>query len=405
MRWSEAANAFAWCVRSSSRRPFTPSLGHKDTPMTPRPAAPVEAARGLMLLGVFHIHALYACLDHLGDGGLARQAQWQIKALAPHVVLYFALAGMTSRSLADKAWPVVLQRSLMLLLVALFSHAPGVLLQYALWKPWTSAIGVLAEIARPIVDGTGYSTFVAWFFVVLAITRLFAFAFAKGWRYSMAALGGAAVCVVAARWLGLADNFYEWRNWPAALALFVLGTRIAPTWRVPHAVGALSAAAGLALPLINRPALWSEGPCWTCDAGFVAQPMVGGYGFMPLYFAQEGVAVIGLLWLSQAAAALPVGRFLAYVGRRSLPLLVLHGWVILSLYGLAAYAVPRSAGVWLFVAIVIVNTALHLALYRLLTTPLDRFVALCSATSRWMLARLRIAPAANRRNRVTTPPR
>ncbi len=373
--------------------------------MTPRAATPVEAARGLLLLGVFHIHALHAAIDHLGTGEVARLAQWQIKALSPHVVLYFALAGMTSRSLANKAWPVVLQRSLMLLVVALFSHALGVLLLYLFGQPRMSSVDALAEMARPIVDGTGHSTFVAWFFVALAVTRLFAFAWANGWPRFVAALGVAAGVVVAARWLGLAENFYEWRHWPAAVVMFLLGTRIGPTWRVPHAVGAVASVAGLTLPLVNRPALWSEGPCWSCDAAFVAEPMVGAYGFAPLYFVQAGVALVGLLWLMQAAAALPLGRLLAYVGRRSMPLLVLHGWLILSLYGFAPYLLPRWAGVWMFLVIFAVNTALHLVLYRRLATLLDRFIALCSATSRWLLARLRLAPGARRRSEATQPPK
>jgi hypothetical protein len=373
--------------------------------MTPRPAAPVEVGRGLLLLGVFHIHALYAALDHLGSGDLASQAQWQIKALAPHVVLYFALAGMTSRSLADKAWPHVIQRSLLLLLVALFSHALGMLILQAILPPRKSTFDLLVEIARPIIHGTGYSTFVAWFFVVLAVTRLFAFALGKGWQYFVVLLACAATGVMAGRWFGLPDNLYEWRNWPAALVMFWLGTRIAPTWRVPHAAGVLSVIAGLALPLINRPALWQDGVCLACDTGFVAQPMVGGYGFMPMYFLQEGIAVIGLLYLAQGAAALSVGRFLAYVGRRSMPLLLLHGWLILLLYGLIPYVLPREAGAWLFVAILAVNTVLHLALYRLLQWPLDRFIALCSAASRRLTVPLRAVLRGGHRRSAMEPPR
>ncbi len=373
--------------------------------MTPRPAAPVEVGRGLLLLGVFHIHALYAALDHLGNGELARQAQWQIKALAPHVALYFSLAGMTSRSLADKAWPLVVQRSLLLLLVALFSHTLGVLILQALSTPRKSALDLVVEIARPVVEGTGYSTFVAWFFVVLAVTRLFAFALAKGWQSAIAALACAATFVVAGRWFGLPDNLYEWRNWPAALVLFWLGTRIAPAWRVPHAVGVLSVIAGLALPLINRPTLWRDGVCLACDTSFVAQPMVGGYGFMPMYFLQEGIAVIGLLWLSQRAATLSVGRFLAYVGRRSMPLLLLHGWLILLLYGLIPYVVPRHGGAWLFVAIFAVNSALHLLLYRLLQWPLDRFIALCSAASHRLTMPLRAVLRGGHRRSAMEPRR
>ncbi len=345
---------------------------------------PVEAARGLLLLGVFHIHALYASLEHLGE--VARQAQWQIKVLAPHVALYFALAGMTSRSLADKAWPAVVHRSLMLLLLALFSHALGVLILQALLKPWPSVPTLLAEVARPLVYGTGYATSVEWFFVVLAVVRLFAFAAARGWHRLLFALVAAAALVSAARFLGAPDNAYEWRNWPAALLLFWLGTRLAPNWRVPHALGLICAVAGLTLPLLNRPALLRDGPCLTCDIDFVAQPMLGGYGVMPLYLLQEGVATLGLLWLAQQVAPLRLGRFLAWVGRHSLQLLLLHGWVSVATYGLIWQVLPSAPGSWLFMAIFLVNTALHLLLYRLLRRPLDRVVALCAAASRRLVA-------------------
>jgi peptidoglycan/LPS O-acetylase OafA/YrhL len=121
---------------------------------------------------------------------------------------------------------------------------------------------------------------------------------------------------------------------------------------------------------------------------------------MPLYFLQEGIAVIGLLWLAQSLAALSPGRFLAYVGRRSMPLLLLHGWLILLLYGLIGPVLPRGAGVWLFGIIFAVNTVLHLALYRLLQRPLDRFIALCSAASHRLM---RLLPRASRRGPLAPP--
>jgi hypothetical protein len=364
----------------------------------------VEIARGLLLLGVFHIHALHALLDHLGNGDAARLAWWQIKLLSPHVVLFFALSGMTSAALADKTFAIVAVRSLMLLLVAAGSHAIGVVIQYALWKPWQSSLDALAELVQPIILGTGYVNFIGWFFVVLAVVRVFAFMLAWNARLFVLAAAITVAAIAVSQRLGLADNVYEWRAWPAAMVLFVLGTRIPSGWRVPHWVGLPATIAGLLLPLINRPTLWTEGVCLRCDPQFVAQPMVGGYGFMPLYFAQEVVAVFGLLWLAGLLTRTPLARALAWVGRRSLQLLVLHGWIVLSVYGLAALVAAPSSGAWLFPAVFAANTLLHVLLYTVFSKPLGVFFMACSATSRRLVAMARAA-ARTARRRVAPPSR
>jgi hypothetical protein len=365
--------------------------------MTPKPVEPAEVARGLMLLGVLHIHALIATLDHFGDSPNGRLAYLQIKLLAPNVAVFFALAGMSSRSLGAKLWPVAVQRSLMLVLLAWFSHLVGVVIQHMLWTPWPAALPLLKTLVRPLAYGIGHSTFVPWFLVVLAVARLFAYACARGWRWFVLALVGAVALVAASRAAGLPDNFYDWKRWPAAVVMFLIGMRLSPSWRVPHTLGLLGFIGALALSVVNRPALWREGVCLDCDLLFIAQPMVGEFGSMPVYFVQQGLAVIFLLWLSQQIAASPAKRLLAYIGRHSIQLLVLHGWVILSFYGLTYYLLPRSVGAWVFVAIFAINVALHLALYRLLASPLGRCLAMCSAASHRLVSMARAAPRAWRR--------
>ncbi len=347
-----------------------------------------------MLLGVLHIHALIATLDHFGDSANGRLAYLQIKLLAPNVAVFFALAGMSSRSLGAKAWPVVVQRSLMLVLVAWFSHVVGVFIQHLLWTPLPAALPLLKTLLRPLAYGIGHSTFVPWFLIVLAVARLFAYAWVRGWHWFLLALAGAVVLLAAARASGLPDNVYDWRRWPAAVAMFLVGMRLSPTWRVPHTLGLLGLIGALALSIVNRPALWREGVCLDCDLLFIAQPMGGEFGSMPVYFVQQGLAVIFLLWLSQQAAASPAKRLLAYIGRHAIQLLVLHGWVILSFYGLTYYVLPRSVGAWVFVAIFAINVALHLALYRLLASPLSGCLALCSAASRRLVSAARLVPRA-----------
>jgi hypothetical protein len=235
---------------------------------------------------------------------------------------------------------------------------------------------------RPIVLGTEYTNVVGWFFVVLAVVRVLAYLLSWRWGAFVLAVVIAVAAIVASERLGLPDNLYEWRHWPAALLMFMLGTRLARTRRIPHWLGLTAAAAGLALPLANRPGLWAEGVCLRCDPQLVAQPIVGGYGFLPLYAAQEVAALVGLLWLAGLLARTPLAHALAWVCHRSLPLLVLHGWVILSVYGLVVSIVVPSMGAWLLLAVFAANTALHLLLYRLLAKPLGLFFSACSATSR-----------------------
>jgi peptidoglycan/LPS O-acetylase OafA/YrhL len=349
-------------------------------------AQPVDVARGLLLLGVLHIHVLHWLVDHLADAGTARLAGLQIKLLTPHVALFFALSGMTSAELGNKSFAIVAQRSLLLILVAAFSHAIGVLIQYALWRPWRDGVDPWAEVLRPIVLGTGHVNVIGWFFIVLAVVRVLAFVLSSNWRAFTLVVTVAVAAIVACQRLGLPDNLYEWRHWPAALLMFLLGTRLARLQRVPHWIGLPAAVAGLVLPTFNRPGLWAEGVCLRCDPQFVAQPIVGGYGFWPLYAAQEALAVVGLLWLAWLLAQTSLAHALAWVGRRSLQLLVLHGWVILSAYGVIAFIAVPSAGAWLFVAVFAANTLLHLVLYKIFAKPLGLFFSACSASSRRLVA-------------------
>jgi peptidoglycan/LPS O-acetylase OafA/YrhL len=362
----------------------------------------IDVARGIVLLGVFYVHALYILLNHFGDPGVLQLAWLQIKLLAPHVVLFFALSGMTSAGLPEKSLRIVGNRAVLLILIAIFSHVIGVLIEHTLWKPWTPIGGLLKEIVKPIVLGTGHSTYVAWFFVVLAVVRCFAFLLASNRRHFFVALAVAAAAVGAAELLQFPGDFYEWRNWPAAFLMFLLGTYLVRGWRVPHAVGLTAAVVGLGLSLVNRPELFTEGICLHCDIQFVAGPEIGGQGVMPLYLVQELLTLIGLLWLSRVMAMTPLARALAWFGRRSLKLLVLHGWVILSFYGLAAHVLLESSSAWLFAAVFAGYTLLHFLLYEIVNRPLNRFMLACSQASRRLVA---LFPSGARGDRRGTSPR
>jgi hypothetical protein len=330
-------------------------------------------------VGVFHAHATYALMEHFSDPESIRMAALQLKALTVHVTLFFALAGMTSHALADKTLASVLSRSAMLLAVGALAHVVGVFLAYMVWKPWHSLYDFARDIGKPLVYGTEHTSF-SWFFIVLAVVRLLAFAWLRHRAIFFAAL--ALVAMVAAAPVRLPDNLYEWRYWPAAFALFMLGTRVPVGWRVPHWAGIMGTALGLTLPLVNHPTLLSDGLCLECHPQFILEPKLGSYGVPALFFFHVGASLFGLLWLAQQLVRTRAQPLLAYVGRHSLQLLVLHGWITWSVYALAGYVKLQSGGVALFVAVFVVNTALHLALYGVLRRPLDAAILLCSRLGR-----------------------
>jgi peptidoglycan/LPS O-acetylase OafA/YrhL len=86
--------------------------------------------------------------------------------------------------------------------------------------------------------------------------------------------------------------------------------------------------------------------------------------------------------MAQAFASTPLARPLAWLGRNSLTLLVVHGWMILSAYGLVRWVWPGTGGAWLFIVVFVVNVALHAGALFLLKSPLDKMVFACSALSK-----------------------
>jgi fucose 4-O-acetylase-like acetyltransferase len=347
----------------------------------------VEIARAMALFCVFYVHALHGVIDLYKGQPTYWPAVVQVKVLSPHVAVFFALAGMTSQALGSRPWPHVAKRCLMLLLLAFVTHVIGVLILHTLWTPWPSPGGLVRELLRPAVHGTGHSTFVAWFFVALAAARAFGYAWHRGWRVFTVVVACAAAVVALSQSLGLSADFYYWHTWPAAALMFVLGTYLRPEWRVPRLLGFVCLVAGLTLPVLNRPGLWTEGVCLACEPEFTSQPVVGGFGFAPLYFALEVVILIGWLWLAQCLATTPLRQVLVQAGRNSLQLLTLHGWVLLTLYAAAAHVVRstdfigRFGGWWLFPTAMVVLAAVHLFLLCLVGRPINALVSACATLS------------------------
>jgi peptidoglycan/LPS O-acetylase OafA/YrhL len=340
-----------------------------------------EIARGFLILGVLHVHVMYALSYSVGSPEMSPMAWMKIKVLSPGVAAFFVLAGMGSKHLAARPTRLVLSKSLMLWLLTVVSHILGVALSHLVYEEWVSWRAFAMTVIKPIVYGTGYATFVSWFFTVLATVRVLVHLLGRlPWLFLPVVLALVAL-LLAANARGLPDNLHEWRNWPAAFLLFLIGMRIPNNLTVPQWAGPLAFVAACLIGMINSPTLLSHGPEWNREPTFVAEPMIGRFGFAPLFFLQIAAAMVFLIWLGRTAYGTLPGRILRYFGSNSLQILLLHGLVIVSLYPLATRLFPDRESIILFVAILIVNPALHALIYRLAQQPLHGMIRACGRLS------------------------
>lgn len=341
-------------------------------------------ARGYLLTFVFYVHALYLLIAAMPDpAATAPAAAVQIKMLAPHITAFFFLSGLGARALGRRDFRTVLQQSLMLILVSWLTHIVGFLIAAGIYGGYSTPRSFVVSMIKPIVLGTNDSTFVAWFFSVLAVARMGAWLFERNkWGFAAAA-AVLATMAAGSLALGMPDNIYEWRNWPLATLFFILGMRFPRDRRIGAAAGVAALAVSIVLAWFNQPRLYTTGPCWDCDLTFVAQPMVGQYGALPVFFVQEAAFCLFLLWASQLQVRWVSTAALA-IGTRSLQLLVVHGWVIAATFPFLSSLMPQHENPGLLIAMFILGPCVYLALYRLLRWPIDRAIAACLAVARWI---------------------
>lgn len=335
-----------------------------------------ETARGFLLLGVFFIHGLYSITWDMNDWHQAPISFSLIKILAPQISIYFFLSGISMRSLGKKSLRAVLPNSVMLIFLAWVSEGLGIAVENLLYGGFGTGALFLRHAVKPMIYGTGGCTFVTWFFTVLAAGRLFAWLFERNKLIFAASWAVLVLLILLGKRLHLPDNLWEWRNWPAATLFIVIGMKLPRDWRVPRWLGLAGLAGGLVLTWFDVPGMWKTAPCLTCHIDFVAEPMVGSYGFLPVFLIEQLLFFFFMLWAAQNPPAWlgAVGR---YFGRASLQFLLLHGWLIISLIPAITSLFPPHESVALVLGILLLNPPLHAAIFRFTENALNRVIAGC----------------------------
>jgi fucose 4-O-acetylase-like acetyltransferase len=252
--------------------------------------------------------------------------QWQV-IYSFHMMLFFFISGAVNRSLAKKAWPNILRGSLRLLALAWVVHIAGALLAIALHPELRSSFGAAAwSIVDPILEGYKWSVGVLWFLTSLCFVQILAYLTLR--RFPAIAVVIAAMAATAIT--AYLPEQYMMRTWAPGLSFFALGFLFSQ-WQVRWPFWA-------ALPLfvslifiapLNHGCTFSfTQTCGNPQYGpFGVQMFAGNYGFLPLFFLSSLIGSLTVVCLSAGFARLSASDLLAYMGRKSLELFFINGFV------------------------------------------------------------------------------
>ena len=300
----------------------------------------IDICRGIGILLVLYGHAIEMALDKYVAATGEPFRQWQL-IYSFHMPLFFMLSGAVHR---HKGVAHALRSAAFLIALALATHVIGWLVRSASILIEMDHMVNWNALWRPFYTLCWFSTTVTWFLAALGLVQVvhaLMCAAAPAWRWAMfAALVGATI------WHHMTHrHVLQLAALLPALAFFHLGWMFAtsrsarqhleslPGWQL-LAMAAVLAVMLVALAPLNQGCLFN--PMARCDnmrGGFVVFVGSGVLGFIPLFMlsALLGSALVHILavLLRRLPAVRALPDALAWVGRQSLLLLLLNGFVLM----------------------------------------------------------------------------
>jgi fucose 4-O-acetylase-like acetyltransferase len=285
------------------------------------------------------------------------------------MMLFFLVSGAVNRSLPKKPWPEVLRGSLRLLALAWVVHIIGAIfgLSFGYYPDATRSVWTMAlAIFEPILKGSFWSVGVLWFLTSLCCVQLLAYVLLR----RIPALAVAAVAMLGTAGAVDLPNYFLLKTWLPGLSFFALGYFLSqrqmrfPYWLfVP-----LLAAVILLAPLNTGCPFTLDKTCSNVGSGLFGVWMFAGiYGFLPLFFLSSLLGSVATVSLSAGLARIrAASELFAYIGRNSLDLFILNGFVATFLnYYIAQIHWPQLNAL-LYAGLAIGMVALHLVAMLLL---------------------------------------
>jgi len=298
----------------------------------------LDVARGIGILLVLYGHALEILIKERPDQVLTQSAfdQWQV-IYAFHMPLFFLVSGAVNLNIKEKSLRQVAENSLGLIFLAFIVHIAGsVVLFFDRVLPWTD-LEVLKETFTPLIKGAGFSTVVLWFLYAIAVVQfLFYLAMRSGelekprHRLALTAVLGL-LCGVSI--LGLLfpnlPSYLQFKAWFLGLVYFAVGYFLSRTRRIalPLILAVPLLALLIVLAPLNHGCTFNLTPSCTdpsTPGHFAASVITGEIGNWLLFVTTALVGCAATLSLSR----LKILRPLAYLGRCSLELFLVNGFVL-----------------------------------------------------------------------------
>jgi fucose 4-O-acetylase-like acetyltransferase len=341
-----------------------------------------DIVRGLGMVLVIYGHLLEPIYPaHNGRPLIeAAAAQWQV-IYSFHMMLFFLISGVVNRNLPKKAWPDVLRASLRLLALAWVVHIIGAIVVLILYPEARSSLGnALWVIIDPILEGYKWSVGVLWFLSALCFVQIMAF-------FTLRRFPALAVVLVAMAATAITPYLpeqYLLKTWLPGLAFFALGYLFAqqqvrwPFWAfVPFIAAAI-----LLAPLNHGCSFSFTGTCGSVPFG--VRMFAGSYGFLPLFFLSSLVGSLAVMCLSVGLGRVRGWELLAYMGRKSLELFIINGFVATFLFGYFWQMEWPHLTILHYIALFIGIVAAHLLALQVLAIPLKWINDAALAISEWL---------------------
>jgi fucose 4-O-acetylase-like acetyltransferase len=297
----------------------------------PKRDATWDIARGIGMVLVIYGHLLEPMYPAHGGRPLVEAAadQWQV-IYSFHMMLFFLVSGAVNRSLPKKAWPDVLRASLRLLALAWTVHILGWAFGLIVNPEARSSFGGAAwNLFDPILEGYKWSVGVLWFLTSLCFVQILAYLSLR--RFPAIAVVLVAMAVTA--FTNYLPEQYLMKTWAPGLAFFALGYQFSQ-WQIrwPFWAAIPLVAAIIFIAPLNHGCTFSFAQ--SCGSvPFSVRMFMGSYGFVPVFFLSSLVGSLAVICLSAGLAKLSASELLAYMGRKSLELFFINGFVATFLFG------------------------------------------------------------------------
>lgn len=338
--------------------------------------ATYDVARGIGMVLVIYGHLLEAIFPARPDLGKpfieSAFVQWQI-IYSFHMMLFFLISGSVNRNLLNKSWPDVLRGSLRLLALAWVVHIIGAVLLIALnYAPDArrSFYDAASTIFGPIFEGYYWSIGVLWFLTSLCFVQILAYAIL---RY-FASIGVALAAMIISIGAMYLPNYFLFKTWFPGLSFFVLGYLMAK-WqtRPPVWLSILLFAAVIYLAPLNSGCHFTLAQsCGNIGPDrFGVWMFAGMYGYIPLFYLTALLGSIAVVSLSRGLARFKASRVLDYMGRNSLQLFILNGFVAVFITPILAMLPWPHLNVLHYAALIVGIVGVHLLALMLFRPALD----------------------------------